>query len=269
MTSQRVKAVKRIPIVRLVSFPLLVLFLASALPLRGTMAQTGITTPVEQFGQQLGADYFLATYRQLQEYWAVLADESDRMVLETIGQSEEGRPQLMAIITSPENHARLDHYREISRSLARAEGITESEARVFAAEGKAVVWIDGGLHASEILGHQQLMELVYRMVSRDDAETQRILDDVILLAVQCNPDGQDLIADWYMRNPVPEERRTGGLPVLYHKYAGHDNNRDSFMSNLIETENMNRILYRVWNPQIVYNHHQTPSVTRPTTTSIP
>jgi len=233
------------------------LILVTALPIQTARGQNRITTPEEQLGHQLGADYFLASYRQLQEYWAILADESDRMVLETIGQSEEGRPQLMAVITSPENHARLDHYREISRSLARAEGISEELARSMAAEGKAVVWIDGGLHASEILGHQQLMELVYRMVSRDDAETLRILDDVILLAVQCNPDGQDLIADWYMRNPVPEERRTGGLPVLYHKYAGHDNNRDSFMSNLIETENMNRILYRVWNPQIVYNHHQT------------
>ncbi|MFC1530391.1 M14 family zinc carboxypeptidase, partial [Gemmatimonadota bacterium] len=198
MTSQRVKAVNRILIVRLISIPLLALFLASALPLQAAHSQNRITTPVEQFGQQLGADYFLATYAQLQEYWAVLADESNRMVLETIGQSEEGRPQLMAVITSPENHVRLDHYREISRSLARAEGITEAEARAMAAEGKAVVWIDGGLHASEILGHQQLMELVYRMVSRDDAETLRILDDVILLAVQCNPDGQDLIADWYM-----------------------------------------------------------------------
>lgn len=231
--------------------------LAATIPLHGARAQDRITTPQEQFGHQLGDDYFLANYRQLQEYWAILANESDRMILETIGESEEGRPQLMAIITSPENHARLDHYREISRSLARAEGISAEQARVLAAEGKAVVWIDGGLHASEILGAQQLMELVYRMVSRNDMETMRILDDVILLAVQCNPDGQDLVADWYMRNPDPEQRRTGGLPILYHKYAGHDNNRDSFMSNLIETENMNQILYRVWNPQIVYNHHQT------------
>ncbi|MFC1628922.1 M14 metallopeptidase family protein [Gemmatimonadota bacterium] len=241
----------------LIFIPTLLLILTATLPFHGAQAQNGITTPLEQFGHQLGDDYFLASYRQLQEYWAVLAAESDRMVLETIGQSEEGRPQLMAIITSPGNHASLDRYREISRSLAKAEGISEAQARALAAEGKAVVWIDGGLHASEILGAQQLMELVYRMVSRDDPETMRILDDVVLLAVQCNPDGQDLLADWYMRNPVPEQRSTGGLPVLYHKYAGHDNNRDSFMSNLIETENMNRILYRIWNPQIVYNHHQT------------
>ncbi len=257
MSCKRIRDSVLIPSFRLMSIPMLLIFLVSTLSIQDVQAQTTITTPQEQFGHQLGDDYFLANYRQLQEYWAILANESDRMILETIGESEEGRPQLMAIITSPENHARLDHYREISRSLARAEGISGEQARALAAEGKAVVWIDGGLHASEILGAQQLMELVYRMVSRNDMETMRILDDVILLAVQCNPDGQDLVADWYMRNPDPEQRRTSGLPVLYHKYAGHDNNRDSFMSNLIETENMNRILYRVWNPQIVYNHHQT------------
>lgn len=220
-------------------------------------AQTGITTPEEHFGHQIGADYFLANYVQLQSYWEKLAGESERMVLEPIGKSEEGRIQLMAIITSPENHRNLARYKEISQQLARAEGISEEEAQSLSMEGRAVVWIDGGLHASEVLGAQQLIELVYRMVSSGDPETLRILDDVILLAVHCNPDGMDLVSDWYMRESDPERRSSRGLPVLYHKYAGHDNNRDSFMSNLIETENMNRILYREWFPQIVYNHHQT------------
>src|SRR5690606_22346895 len=128
------------------------------------------------------------------------------------------------------------------------------QARALAKEGKAVVWIDGGLHSTETLGAQQLMETVYQLASRTDDETMRILNDVIILAVHANPDGMELVSNWYMRNPVPEERSTGNLPELYQKYAGHDNNRDFYMAALPESENMNRILYREWMPQIVYNH---------------
>ncbi len=220
-------------------------------------APPSVTTPEEQFGHEIGADYVLPNYRQLSEYWHVLAAESDRMVLDTIGQTEEGRDQLMAIITSPANHRDLDRFREIARRLALAEGVSEEEARALAREGRAVVWIDGGLHATEVLGAQQLMELVYQMISRSDEETLRFLDDVILLAAHANPDGHDLVADWYMRIAEPEQRSTAGVPVLYNKYAGHDNNRDFYMSNLEETTNINRVHAREWFPQIVYNHHQT------------
>ena len=105
----------------------------------------------------------------------------------------------MAIVTSPENHKKLARYKEIARRLALAEGLTDDEAQALAAEGKAVVWIDGGLHATEVLGAQQLMETVYQMVSRTDEETLRFLRDVIILFVHANPDGMDLVANWYMR----------------------------------------------------------------------
>ena len=216
-----------------------------------------ITTPRQQLGFNIGDDYHLATYTQLAEYWRKLAQESPRMVLEEIGRTAEGRPQLMAIITSPENHANLGRYQDIARRLAVAESTSEEEARALAREGKAVVWIDGGLHATEVLGAHQLMEWVYQMVSRTDAETLRFLDDVVLLAVHANPDGMELVSNWYMRNPVPEERSTSGIPRLYQKYVGHDNNRDFYMSSQPETENMNRVAYREWFPQIIYNHHQT------------
>ena len=219
--------------------------------------QDHITSPIDQFGHEFGADYVLPNYSDLYEYWQKLAIESDRMTVEDIGYTEEGRPQVMAMITAPGNHASLERYKEISRRLAKAEGVTEEEARNLAAEGKAGVWIDGGLHATEVLGSAQLMEMVYRLVSYDDPETMRILEDVIILAVQVNPDGMELVSDWYMRESDPLERSTGGVPVLYQKYAGHDNNRDFYMSALSETTNINRILYREWFPQIVYNHHQT------------
>ncbi len=119
-----------------------------------------------------------------------------------------------------------------------------------------MVWIDGGLHASEVLGAQQLGEMVYQMVSRTDEETMRFLNDTIILFVHANPDGHELVAGWYMRNPVPEKRSPAGLPLLYHHYIGHDNNRDFFASTQKETENINRVLYHEWSPQVLYNHHQ-------------
>jgi hypothetical protein len=216
-----------------------------------------ITTPQEQLGFNIGDDYHLATYTQLEAYWRKLAAESPRMILKEIGQTAEGRTQLMAIITSPENHANLDRYQEIARRMALAEGVSEEEARAMAREGRAIIWIDGGLHATEVLGAHQLMEWVYQMVSGTDEETMRFLDDVVLLAPHANPDGMELVSNWYMRNPVPEERSSSGIPRLYHKYVGHDNNRDFYMSAQPETENMNRIAYREWFPQIMYNHHQT------------
>ncbi|HUP88827.1 MAG TPA: M14 metallopeptidase family protein [Longimicrobiales bacterium] len=215
-----------------------------------------VTSPQQQFGHIIGADYVLPNYKALTEYWRKLDAESDRMIVQSIGKSAEGRDQLMAIVTSPANHARLARYKDIARRLATVDGLSDTEARAMALEGKAVVWIDGGLHATEVLGAQQLMETVYQLVSRNDPETLRILDDVIILAVHANPDGMDLVSDWYMRTPEPTKRSTSGLPRLYQKYAGHDNNRDSYMNALAETRNMSRVQFREWFPHIVYNHHQ-------------
>ncbi len=226
-------------------------------PRTGPQTLAAVTTPKAELGNNLGDDYYLANYTQLMAYWRKLEKESPRLKVEEIGKTAEGRPHLMTIITSPENHRRLDRFREISARLATAEGLTDEQARALAKEGKAVVWIDGGLHATEVLGAQQLMETVYQLASRTDEETMRILNDVIILAVHANPDGMELVSNWYMRNPVPEQRSTAGIPVLYQKYAGHDNNRDFYMSALDESTNMNRVMYKEWFPQIMYNHHQT------------
>jgi hypothetical protein len=215
-----------------------------------------ITTPKEHFGFNIGDDYCLANFKQLESYWKKLATQSDRLKVVKIGVTEEGRDQLMGIVSAPANLAKLTFYQEIAKQCALGQ-IDESLARQLAEEGKAVIWIDGGLHASEVLCAQVLIETLYQMVSRNDPETMRTLNDVIILFVHCNPDGMDLCSDWYMRNKDPQKRSLSGLPVLYEKYAGHDNNRDFYAANLRETQNMNRVMYREWFPQIVYNHHQT------------
>ncbi len=242
--------------IRRVRAALLVAVLLLLAPL-ATAQTKKITTPMEQFGHNIGDDYFLANYTQLTAYWQKLARESDRMKLVSIGKTAEGRDQYMAIISAPENIKKLEYYRGIVKKLALAKGLTDEEAHQLAKDGKAIVWIDGGLHASEVLGAQQLMETVYQLVSRNDPETLRLLHDDIILCVHVNPDGMELVSNWYMRNPDPKERSTSYVPVLWEKYAGHDDNRDFYMSNLPESTNDNTVLYREWFPQIVYNHHQT------------
>src|SRR3989344_3056700 len=216
-----------------------------------------VTSPKEAFGHDIGDDYFLANYTQLEAYFKTVAGQSDRMKLVDIGPTEEGRREYMAIVSSPANLARLDRYREIARKLAKAEGVSETEAKALAAEGKAVIWIDGGLHATETVPPQALIAALHEMLTRDDPETKRTLDDVIILFGQVNPDGMELVSNWYMRHADEKKREFSSLPRLYQKYIGHDNNRDYYMSAMKETTNVNRIFFREWFPQIIYNHHQT------------
>jgi len=216
-----------------------------------------IPSPKEHFGFNIGDNYRLATYAQTESFFKKLDQSSDRAIMQTIGKTEEGRDQFMMIVTSPANQIKLASYKEISQKLARAENLSDADARKLAAEGKAVVWIDGGLHATEVVGAHQLIEIAYQLCSRNDDETKYILDNVIVLIVHANPDGQELVSNWYMRNSDSSKRTTAFLPRLYEKYAGHDNNRDFYMMNLKETQNMGRQLYVEWIPQIMYNHHQT------------
>ncbi|MFT4154554.1 M14 metallopeptidase family protein [Parafilimonas sp.] len=215
-----------------------------------------IPTPKEHFGFNMGDDYQLANYTQTEAYFKKLAATSPRVKLVDIGKTEQGRTQWMLIVSSPENLKNLDRYKAIAQQLAHAENLTDSQALTLAAEGKAVVWIDGGLHATEVVGAHQLIETAYQLSSRQDAETIKILNDVIVLLTHANPDGQELVSNWYMREPVAEKRLNQYLPELYEKYAGHDNNRDFYMFNLKETQNMGRQLFIEWLPQIMYNHHQ-------------
>src|SRR6266851_3228276 len=220
-----------------------------------------ITIPKESIGFNMGDDYMMANYTQATAYIKKLATESDRMKLVDLGPTAEGRRQYMVIVTSPENLAKLDHYKEIAAKLSHAEGLTDAQAHALAEEGKAIVWIDGGLHASETVGSQQLVETIYELNAFTDPETMRFLHDDIALLVFANPDGMELVANWYMRQPDPTKRVSEGpaanTPRLWQKYIGHDNNRDFYMNNMPESTNMSRVLFRGWYPQIMYNHHQT------------
>ncbi|GAB3491826.1 M14 family metallopeptidase [Spirosoma knui] len=231
--------------------PLVVLLLSMTV----AWAQS-IPSPKQHFGFAIGNDYKLATYTQTEAYFKKLAATSDRVKLVDIGPTEEGRRQYMLVVSSPANLKKLSRYKEISQKLAHAENLTDEQAHALANEGKAVVWIDGGLHATETVGTMQLIETAWQLASRKDPETVRILDNVIVLLTHANPDGQEIVTNWYMREEKPEKRTLEGLPRLYQKYIGHDNNRDFYIMNMKESQNMGRQLFVEWMPQIMYNHHQ-------------
>ncbi|HUG42295.1 MAG TPA: M14 family metallopeptidase [Longimicrobiales bacterium] len=215
-----------------------------------------IPHPRDVFGFEPGADYRLATNDRIVAYFDRLDAASDRVRVVRIGESVQGRPLILALISSEANMARLDRWREIAERLARARA-PEEEAKRLAEEGRAVVWIDGGLHATEVAGAQHSPLLAYRVAGEESPEMQRIRDDVVLLLMPVmNPDGLDLVADWTARGRGTPWEGTSP-PVLYQHYTGHDNNRDWFMITQPETRAVTDVIYTQWYPQIVYNQHQT------------
>jgi hypothetical protein len=172
------------------------------------------------------------------------------------GKTSQGRTMYFALISTPENLAKLDRYREIWQRLAHPQGLADAEAQALAREGKALVHIDGGLHATEVAGPQHTPLLAYDLISKaNEPTTHAMLDNVIvMLWPTINPDGQQMVAEWYMKN-VGTPYELSGLPQLYQEYVGHDNNRDAYMLNMIESRVIEHT-WRQWEPQIIYVHHQ-------------
>ena len=222
-----------------------------------TLRIRAIPTPESVLGFQVGADYKLATYEESIDYFRRLAATSDRIRLVEVGRSSLGRPWTLAVISSPTNLARLDQLRGIAQRLAHPEGLTDDEARRLAHEGKTFVDISGGLHASEIAGSQHTIQLAYDLASSvNDPKIAAILDNTVLfLWPSINPDGQDIVVNWYREN-VGTPYEVSPLHELYQKYIGHDNNRDAYMLNVPESRVVART-WREWEPQVIYVQHQT------------
>ena len=217
-------------------------------------AQSRIPSPESVIGFAPGGEHKLATYDQTIDYFKKLDASSDRMTLVEAGTSTQGRTYYFALISSPANLKKVDRYREIARRLSRPEGLSDAQALALAREGKPLVHIDGGLHSSEVAGPQHTLQLAYDLVSKqNDPQVTRILDNVVLMLwPTINPDGHQMVADWYMKHiGTPEE----SLPRLYQEYVGHDNNRDAYMLNMIESRVMEHA-WRQWEPQIIYVQHQ-------------
>ena len=204
-----------------------------------------------------GDDRKMAGWKQITDYFGALDRSSRRVEVKTVGTSTLGRPVVAAFISSPENIRELDKYREIQRRLADPRLVRdEAERDRLVREGKAVVVISCSIHSTEIVASQMSMQLAYELATARDAETAEILDNTILILLPSpNPDGIDIVADWYRRS-LGKPWEGSEPPELYHHYAGHDDNRDWFMLNLRETRAVTRLLWKEWFPQLVYDVHQ-------------
>lgn len=235
---------------KLLIYSMLVLFISTNL-----YAQK-VPSPASYFGFEPGANYELIDYEQLEGYYRAVAKASDRIKLEVIGKTHRGRNLLLLTISSADNLKNLAKYKDISRKLAKAEGLNDGQAQQLAKEGKAVIWIDSGLHSNELAHGQHNPNFVYEMLTNETDEVKAMREDVILLNMpMMNPDGHEVVVDWYRQQKDTEFALTDP-PRVYHEYIGHDNNRDWYMMLQNETQAVANVIYNDWYPQIVVNHHQ-------------
>src|SRR5579863_3278026 len=192
------------------------------------MFAQNVTPPEKFFGFQLGSDGKMARWDKIVEYFSVLEKESGgKMKVNNMWPTTMGNPFLMVVITSPANQAKLEHLRQVNLQISDSRGLTEAQVKGLVAEGKVFCVQSMSLHANEIGGSQMAPELAYDLLARNDEETKRILDSVIFIEVPSfNPDGQVMVTDYYNKY-LGTEYEGGNIPYLYHKYVGHDNNRDA------------------------------------------
>lgn len=215
-----------------------------------------VPSPSEFLGREVGADRYLAPYEDVTAYFHALDAASPRVKVEVAGQSTLDNDLLVVVLTSEENQARLDHYREIARRLAHPYDLSPQEARSLIDEGRTIVLVSCTIHSTEVGATQMSMEFAHRIATTEDPEERAWIEDVIfLLMPSINPDGQVLVIDWYNRN-LGTEYEGGPMPWLYHHYVGHDDNRDFYMLTQKETRIVNDVLYHRWYPQVFLDEHQ-------------
>ena len=214
-----------------------------------------ITSPEEFFGHRLGADQKIARWDKIVTYFNKLQSESPRIKVIDMGPTTEGNPFLAVFVSSEENLGNLDKLQEINQKIADPDELGIEAIGPLIKEGKAVVIQSMSLHATEIGGTQMSSELAYDLITREDPEAQRIRDEVISIMVPSfNPDGQIMVTDWY-NEWLGTDYEGCSTPFLYHKYCGHDNNRDAFMLNTVESNYMAELMFKDWPPQAYQDHH--------------
>ena len=238
----------------ILSFSIITLLLLSSNDVKAQ--NNNLPTPESYFGFKMGADRKLAHWDDLVKYYNLLGENSPRMKVVNMGKSTLGNPFLALYISSPENLAKLDDLQAINAMLSDPRDVSKDKIEEGILNGKAVVVQSFGLHSSEVAATQAAAEMTHDMLTKNDSETLRILDNTISIIIPCfNPDGEIMITEWYNKY-VGTEYEGASMPWLYHHYIGHDNNRDAFMLNTVESAYGAKIIFRDWVPQAYIDHHQ-------------
>ncbi len=214
-----------------------------------------LKTPPEYLGFEPGADRRLADYEETRGYFESLDEASPWIKVRRIGTTTLGKPMIAVVLSTPANLERLDRYIEISRRLSDPRTLTPAEAQALIAEAKIITMITASLHATEVGAVQMTLSLAYDVAAGRSERLAKALEEAILFIVPMNPDGQQMVVDWYEKW-AGTEYEGGTMPWLYHHYAGHDNNRDWFMLNLAETRAVFDLFFRSAVPQAVLDMHQ-------------
>jgi hypothetical protein len=240
----------------LLLFPASLALSAAALLAPSAPAATAVPTPESVLGFVPGDDRQLVDWGQVLGYLKALDAASDRVSVEEIGKTTQGRPFVLVTVTSGANHARLEEIRRANARIADPRGLGDEEAERLVRDGKAIVAMAYSIHSTEVGGTLASLRLVHHLASSDDPGVRAVLDATVLLVLPShNPDGTDLVAEWYRRQLGTPFEGTSP-PALYHPYVGHDNNRDWYMFTQMETRLTVRHLYHRWHPQVVHDVHQ-------------
>ena len=235
-----------------------ILFLVVALSVWSCAVDTksgSIPHPSEYFGREIGDPGVLIPHSKILEYYRFMEERSDRVKVVEIGETTEGRPFYYAIVTSPENHARLDNLINMNSNLYDPRGVSDGEIQQIVREGKTFMVANHQIHSTEVGASQGALLMAHRMATGDDHEVSRILDNVVLIHVPVhNPDGQERVYEWLdkWRGTEHENSRP---PFLYQKYVGHDNNRDWYMFTQVETQ-LSIEIQNKFHPQFTLDQHQ-------------
>ena len=224
--------------------------LAPSLP----KVNTSVPSPAEILGYIPGTPYKFTMWKDVIKYFSILANSSDRVIIEHIGKSTLGRDMIIVIISSPSNIRKLSYYKAIAHMLSNPRMVTEDLAKSLISSGKVIVWLNMEIHSSECVSAEAALQFAYELASFNDERTRMILDNVIVIInPSMNPDGHDIYREWYAR--YRDTEYVGTSPPLYHIYAGHDNNRDWHEGNLVETRNVWKAFMK-WRPQVFIDNHQ-------------
>ena len=230
--------------------------MACALAFSYIPALAAVPTPESHFGHPMGVDRQLLDWDQVVSYFYALARSSNKIQVTEYGRSADNRPMIVATIAAPETLRRLDRYREIQRRLADPRFTSPAEAEPLFKEGKNIVLMTCSIHANEVASTHSAVEFAYRLITENNPRFETILNNTILLLVpSLNPDGVDIVTRWY-RSTLGTKFEGTNPPELFHKYVGHDNNRDWYIFSQPETRATISQLHNVWHPEIVYDVHQ-------------